>query len=189
MALTLLTLNSQIVSSHLKKAAKTKSIYDDAEFGDEINAMWGAYDLNEYAGGKQKHTNLFSKVYEKVDEMDISQNVGNLMKENEIGNKSFRKLNAIASLEGGAAKLKDNGMVKSTLKLILNDPKKKPKTRVNAAKLAARITDLPVSFQITETDTKKAPKDLNTYIVVPRIKRLFRPDYYVENYKAGNWEP
>ena len=130
----------------------------------------------------------FSKYYEKADNMEITMNTSNLMKGDETTNKSFKKLNAIANnVLGGDRKLKNNGMLKITLKIMLNN-NMKIKQRVDAAKLAARLNDIHVSIQITSNDPNKKPTNLNSYVLVPRIKRIYRPDYYVENYKAGNWD-
>jgi hypothetical protein len=136
-----------------------------------------------------KLTNFFSEnYYDHVNKAEITQNAGNLMENNEKSWKSFRKLNNIMNKvwEGDKA-VKSDGQVKRTLNTILKDQSLKTKTRVEAAKLGARMTDLPVTIQITEPDINRSGKDFTSHVIVPRIHRIYRPDYYVENYKAGNW--
>jgi hypothetical protein len=65
----------------------------------------------------------------------------------------------------------------------------KPELRVAAAKLQTRIFGVPTTIQKTQLKDGKKFKDITSYVVVPRIQRIYRPDYYVENYRAGNWEP
>jgi len=163
-----------------------KSDEDDL-YGEELETVIEAYNKTGKLY-KSKQVDYFSKFYIKADSSEISKNTGNLTKGDEKANKSFRKLWAIAdNTLDGVKKLKSNSTLKKTLKMMLNDNKMKPKSRVDAAKLASRLNDLPVTIQITSDNTNKKPINVDSYVIVPRVNRIFRPDYYVENYKAGNW--
>jgi hypothetical protein len=161
---------------------------EDDSYGENLDTLVETYNrTNKLYSSKQKE--YFSNYYEKADDREIIMNTSNLMKGDETTKKSFRKLNAIANnVIGGDRKLKNNAMLKNTLKLMLNNNNMKAKQRVDAAKLASRLNDMPVSIQVTSNDPNKKPTNLNSYVIVPRIKRIYRPDYYVENYKAGNWD-
>jgi hypothetical protein len=156
---------------------------------DDMNSMALAANLanNLYSG---EHTNLLSdKYYNNVKQEDILMNTAMLLSD---GNKSIQashKLNGIMNkVNGGEDEIKNNQIVKNTLRVILNNPMMKMPTKVAAAKLSARISNLPVSLQTTELNPSKAPKDLSSYIIMPRKERIYRPDYVAENFKAGNWE-
>ena len=173
---------------------KIDDIYDDPEYGDTlegINQLKYNLDYESSKNPKDKKTiNLFSDIYEKPNQVEITANAANLLKDNEDTNKSFIKLNAIINnVKGGLEALKFNPMLKAILTLILNDHSKSHNCRVKAAKLSARLNDIPVTYQLTDPDQKKFPKSVDSYVTVPRTKRLYRNDYYIENYKAGNWEP
>lgn len=171
---------------------KVTDIYDDPEYGDDLEGIVTPLlkiKENEKKKKDKKTTNLFSKIYEKINDAEIAANAANLMKDNEDTVKSYIKLNAIANLKGGKQKLKSNPALKQVLILLLNNPAASIKARTIAAKLSARINDVATTFQMTEPDQKNDPKDFNTYVALPRVKRLYTPDRYVENFKAGNWEP
>jgi len=168
------------------------NIYDDPEYGDDLEGISLPklkLDKEEKDKKKKKQISLFSKIYEKINPLDVLANSANLLKDNEDTNKSFRKLNAIANMKGGKDALKKDVALKGILLLLLNDPSKSINARTKAAQLSARIYDLPTTYQFTEPDQKNAPKNVDSYIAVPRVQRIYRPDYYIENYKAGNWEP
>ena len=134
-----------------------------------------------------QHTNFFSKVYEKITAKDIMPNVGDMMAGGSKEKKAFAKLSAIANQNGGVEELKKNGALKGVLTLLLNNDKKDRDDRVYAAKLVTRMTGVPVTIQRTQKGGTKPHENLDSYIVVPRIQRIYRPDKYIENYKAGNW--
>ena len=183
----LLLIISYIHTNHLRYKQIDPSLHD-AENDDELMALKDTKDLADQLKIKP-HTNFFSdKYYKKPDIAEITQNAANLMGNDEKSWKSFRKLNNVMNkVWKGDDSIKNNPMIKPALNVILNDKSLKTKTRVGAAKLAARMTDIPVSIQITETDTNRSGKDFTSHIVVPRSNRIYRPDYYIENYKAGNW--
>lgn len=159
----------------------------DDEYGNELSAVTEALNFANHMYSDQKHEELLTEF--KVKDKDITMNVGNLLKDDQSTKKSFRRLHAYTdNLIDGTTRLKNNSKLKKTLNIILKDPTKTPETRVGAAKLASRLNDLPVTIQYTQPDTNRSPKNYTTHIIVPRINRIYRPDYYVENYKAGNWQ-
>ena len=115
--------------------------------------------------------------------------VGKIMMNNDKSLRAFAKLNAIANLENGTDILKGNGALIGALKVILMADTFKPEVRVAAAKLQTRIFSVPTTIQKTQLKYGKKFEDITSYVVVPRIQRIYRPDLYVENFKAGNWEP
>jgi len=160
-------------------------IEDSDEYFDDIKGM----DAAEKAlkAFPHKHTNFFSKVYEKITPNDISPSVGDMMAGGTKEKRAFAKLNAMSNFNGGTQQLNMNPALKGALKLIMNDDSKERDDRVLAAKLTTRITGVPVTIQRTQPEDGKPHKILDSYIIVPRVQRIFRPDKYVENYKAGNW--
>lgn len=169
-----------------------KSLYDDDEYGDvlfAINAAQSKVEAKENEEKEKKDINLLSEIYSVPSQPEISTNAGNLLKDNENSKKSFEKLNRIADIYGGKEALKSNETLKNTLKVLLSNNTKSHSVRIMAAKLSSRLYDIPVTYQMTEGDKKNPPKNLNSYIAVPRARRLYQPDYYIENFKAGNWEP
>ena len=78
---------------------KIDDIYDDPEYGDTlegINLLKSNLDYESSKNPKDKKPiNLFSDIYEKPNQVEISANAANLLKDNEDTNKSFIKLNAI----------------------------------------------------------------------------------------------
>ena len=159
----------------------------DEEYGEQLEAVAEAYKKSNNLY-KEKPVNYFSKIYEKPKLLDIVMNTANIVKGDESSTKSFKKLNAIANnLKDGDLLLKANPMLKGALGVILQNNKEKPINRVNAAKLATRLENIPVSIQMVSDSPSKKPTNFDSYVVVPRTKRIYRPDYYIENYKAGNW--
>lgn len=179
--------NTGSVGVKSKHRSRSKGDEDDL-YGEDLDSVVEAFNKSEKLY-KTKQTNYFSDYFTKVDLKEVPQHAGNLMNADQKSVKSFRRLNAIANnVVDGDKKLKSNGTLKSTLKAMLKDNQMKPRFRVDAAKLASRLNDMPVTIQMTSKDVNKKPKNFDTYIVVPRLKRLYRPDYYIENYKAGNWD-
>jgi hypothetical protein len=184
----LIILSLSFIHSTFLRHKQIDPLLKDAENDDELLALKDTKDLVEQLNIKP-HTNFFSdKYYKTPNNIEITQNAANLMGNDEKSWKSFRKLNNVMNkVWKGDESIKNNPLIKPALNVILNDKSLKTKTRVGAAKLAARMTDLPVSIQITETDTNRSGKDFTSHIIVPRSSRIYRPDYYIENYKAGNW--
>ncbi len=177
--------NQAKVENKAKSQRELFDIHQGDEYFDDINGM----DAAERALKKfpHKHTNFFSKVYEKITPTDIVPAAGDMLSGGLKEKTAFAHLNAISNFYGGTDKLKANGALKSALKVITNDDTKERWDRVTAGKLLTRITGVPVTMQRTQRRDGKPHWNLDTYIVVPRIQRIFRPDRYVENYKAGNW--
>ena len=169
---------------------EVKDIYDDSEYGDELEAISAMQAKLDYSKKKKtKQVNMFSDIDSKIPLLEIPLNAANFMKDNIDVNKSYIRLNTIANMKGGKEALKKDMALKGILTVVLMDPSKSHNCRTKAAKLATRIWDIPTTYQMTDPDQKKNPKNVDSYIAVPRVKRIYRPDYYVENYKAGNWEP
>lgn len=128
-------------------------------------------------------------LYDSVDHWDVIDNIGSIINCDEDSQDfSFRKLNFIINnVYDGANILKNNPMLKYTLKIIIDDENNNIDCRVNAAKLLSRLYDIPVSIQTFNPEKERDSKTRDTIVVVPRIQRIFRPDEYIENYKAGNW--
>jgi hypothetical protein len=185
----LLFFTSIILLNFFTKSNSTKLKGDeDEEYGQALDAVIEAYNKSKQLYST-KQVNYFSDHYSKIDDKDISLHTANLMKGDESSTKSFHKLNSIANkLNGADKRLKINPQLTNTLKIMLNDNSMKMKDRVNAAKLVTRLTDLPVTIQMVSDNPEKKPENIDSHIIVPRIKRIYRPDYYVENYKAGNWD-
>lgn len=170
--------------------SEIQNIYEDNEYGDDLEGIITPFlRLQEDEKKDKTQISLFSKIYEKISDAEITANTANLLKDNEDTNKSFFKLNALANLKGGKEKLKSNGNLKDVLKLLLNNPAKSHNARVKAAKLSARLFDIATTYQMTEPDQKNDPKNMDSYIAVPRVKRLYTNDRYIENFRAGNWKP
>ena len=116
-------------------------------------------------------------------------NIANLLKCDKSSERSFMKLNEMANnIRGEAEDLKKNFKLKSVLKIILMDRSFKLSCKINAAKLGSRLFDLPITLQNTGKDPNKDSPNRDTFIVMPRVERIYRPDKYIENYKAGNWD-
>jgi len=160
---------------------------EDEEYGQALDAVIETYNKNKKLYST-KQVNYFSDHYSNIDFKGISLHTANLMKGGPSSEKSFHKLNSIANKVKGADKLlKFHPQLTNTLKLMLNNNSMKINDRVNAAKLVTRLTDIPVTIQMVSDSPDKTPENIDSHIIVPRIKRIYRPDYYVENYKAGNW--
>ena len=139
---------------------------------------------------KNSPIGLLSQIDSKVDIKEINALSANLIKDDKDSKIAFTRLNSIANLYRGKEILKAHGKLNDVLKLILNDKSKSIEIRVMSAKLVCRIHDIPTTFQITEEDNKKrSSSNLDAFVAVPRIQRLYENDKYIENYKAGNWNP
>ena len=160
---------------------------DEDKFLEESEAIEGVYQKasNLY---KTKPKSFFSDIYTEVNPIDVVSSVSNLFKGGAPSRKSLRKIEAIIdNVPDGQDKLNFDPMLKASIAVILNSNTMNIDTRVNAAKIASRLGDVPVSIQITPENTNKPPKNADSFVILPRNGRLYRPDYYVENYKAGNW--
>jgi hypothetical protein len=166
----------------------TQILIEDIEHEDSFAQIEKAASLAEDLYNN-KHTNFFSdKYYDEVNNKEVLKDVALLASNSRQSIVAANKLNAIMNnVVDGEEKLKNNLAVKAALKGVLNNPLLKPKTRVAAAKLASRLTNLPVSLQTTEPNTNEKAKDLSSYIIMPNKGRIFRPDKFAENVKAGNW--
>jgi hypothetical protein len=172
-----------------KNKNKDDSYLDEDEYGNELSSLSNALDLaiNLYPKKDKKKSEKYLKE-RKLKDSEVTPHIANLMKDNKDSKKSFIKLNEFMDLfVDGKAILKRNPQLKKTLGLIVKDQKMKMETRVYASKLATKLYDIPVTIQYTQPDTSKSPVDYSTIVTVPRIQRLYRPDYYAENIKAGNW--
>lgn len=177
-SLILILLSVYMKCSFLKKS--------DERDDDDMNAIMEAFKQTEKLY-KNKQTKLLSDIYDKVNPLEVATSTANMLSARE-GKKNFTKLNAIANnVYEGDKKLKDNYLVKGALTVMLNNPQLQMDSRIQAAKLATRLTNLPTTIQMTSLDPNKKLEDANTHIIMPRLKRIYRPDYYIENYKAGNW--
>jgi hypothetical protein len=158
---------------------------DSADMAEPFNEVNNAID-NLYTGG---HTNFFSdQYYNTVKEDDIIKNTALLMSNTKLSTKAGHRLEGIMNnVYNAEDQVKNNDVLKNSLRTVLNNPFMNVKTKVAAAKLEARMTNLPVSMQTTQPNINKAPKDLQSYIVMPSKERIYRPDEVVENLKAGNW--
>jgi hypothetical protein len=161
---------------------------NDDEYNDDLYGIAQSNTLLK-SFPEKKHTGFFSKIYKDVSMKDIMPSVGKIMMNNDKSIKAFAKLNAIANLDKGTETLKGNGALIGALKVILMADTFKPEVRVAAAKLQTRLFGVPTTIQKTQLKDGKKFKDITSYVIVPRIQRIYRPDYYIENYKAGNWEP
>jgi hypothetical protein len=162
-------------------------IDEDEDYGQALDAVIETFNKSKKLYSN-KPVNYFSNHYSKIDFPGISLHTANLMKGGPSSVKSFHKLNSIANKVNGADKiLKFHPQLTNTLKIMLNNNSMKINDRVNAAKLVTRLTDIPVTIQMVSSSPDKTPDNIDSHIIVPRIKRIYRPDYYVENYNAGNW--
>ncbi len=138
---------------------------------------------------KEKITPFYSQIYTEIKTKDLAFAAANLYRKGEKSERALRKINAIINnVPDGQQKLKGNGLIQAATKVLLNLNKSDPGTRVNAAKIATRLSDIPTTLQITSENPEKEPKNVDSYIVLPRTQRIFRQDKYIENYKAGNWD-
>lgn len=182
----LICVNEVCFSLMIKNKFKTK-LYDDL-YGEELNAITEAFNASNKLYSN-KHTNLFSDTYTKLDKKEVTSYASNLMKGDKTTAESFRKLNDLANkVNGGDDELKNNGLLNKTLKVMLKDPSMKIDNRIKAAQLATRLTNVPVTIQMTSQSTSKKPKNFDAYVIVPRATRIYRPDKLIENFKAGNWD-
>jgi hypothetical protein len=194
-SVTLLVISSIIlVTTTFKLRQNNKKHYfcpncqDDDKFLEEAQAIKEVYTKasNLY---KTKKKSFFSDIYTDVNQIDVVASVANLFRSGMPSNRSLRKLSAIAdNVPDGQDKLKNNPLLKGAVTVMLNLNMMNSDARVNAAKIASRLNDVPVSIQMTAEDPEKAPKNADSFIIVPRKSRLYRPDIYVQNYKAGNWD-
>ena len=138
---------------------------------------------------ENQNVSLIADKLNTPDQIEISSNAANLLSSKEKANKSFYRLNRIASLYKGVEALKSNSLLKNILKMLLKDTLKSLDIRTKAAQLTTRISDIPTTIQTSEPDKLKNNEDLTSVVVLPRINRIYMPDKYVENIKAGNWEP
>ena len=101
----------------------------------------------------------------------------------------FFKLNSYANnVYNGVDVLKNNSLLKSSLMIILKNPSFNMQCRLLAGKLSARLYSMPISIQTAGKNPNKISPNKDTYVIMPRVQRLYRADKYIEEYNNGNWE-
>ena len=179
-----------IRSIQFKNRKQVNKIDIDDEYGEELNAISNSMSqidsMNKITPKPEK---TFSDIYSKPKKSEVIMNIANLLKCDKSSERSFMKLNEMANnIRGEAEDLRKNFKLKSVLKIILMDRSFKLSCKINAAKLGSRLFDLPITLQNTGKDPNKDSPNRDTFIVMPRVERIYRPDKYIENYKAGNWD-
>lgn len=185
------------LKSKAKFKGKLKSKIKDPNFNDlslkeELNAVNSAEDklksmMNTKDNDKQKIS--FVNIYEDNILLNLIPHIANIIKCDESSDKSFSEINnMLNNIPGAVDKLKKDNKLKVALKIILSMDNYDIKCRVKAAELGSRIYDIPMSIQLFNSDLDKSSRVMNTYVVMPRNQRIYRPDEYIENFKAGNWE-
>ena len=179
-----------ILSLKIKKIKQINEVDINDEYGEELNAISNSMSqidsMNKITPKPEK---TFSDIYSKPKKSEVIMNIANLLKCDKSSERSFMKLNEMANnIRGEAEDLKKNLKLKSVLKIILMDRSFKLSCKINAAKLGSRLFDLPITLQNTGKDPNKDSPNRDTFIVMPRVERIYRPDKYIENYKAGNWD-
>lgn len=189
-------IRSKSSSRAKSKIDDVRTIYEDSDYGDALEAIGiqeeklTKKEESQLKKDLKKGFALMSDIDLKPDDSEISANANAFNKDsNPVSLKAFVRLNRIADIVDGKEALKKNSNLKQILKAILSNKSKSPELRVMAAKLSARIYDIPTTFQYTNENALKPAKNLSSYIAVPRIRRLYENDKYIENYRAGNWEP
>lgn len=169
---------------------QVNKIDSEDEYGEELNAITNSMsqiDIMSKITPKPEKT--FSEIYSKPKKIEVTMNIANLLKCDESSEKSFMKLNEMANnIREEAEELKKNFRLKSILKIILMDRSFNLSCKINAAKLGSRLFDLPITLQNTGKNPNKDSPNRDTFIIMPRVERIYRPDRYIENYKAGNWD-
>lgn len=159
------------------------------EYGEDLNTIESTMNQIEKMSKNINIKEIINKDEFEINNKDITMHIANLFRCDEVSAKSFYKLNSIANNKyKGSDNLKANSNLKKVLKIILSDRSFKMPCRVNAAKLATRLFDIPVTIQTTGKDPNKDSPTRDSYIIMPRVTRLYRPDKEIENYKAGNWD-
>ncbi len=159
------------------------------EYGEDLNTIESTMNQIEKMSQKRTIKEIINKDEFEIDNRDITMHIANLLRCDDASNKSFYKLNSIANNKyKGSDKLKGNSKLKKVLKIILADRSFKMPCRVDAAQLATRLFDIPVTIQTTGKDPNKDSPTRDSYIIMPRVDRLYRPDKEIEKYKAGNWD-
>ena len=145
--------------------------------------------VNQLHLTNQNESLLYSNIYSNINAQNLIYHIINLYRCDHIAYKSFFKLNSYANnVYNGVDVLKNNSLLKSSLMIILKNPSFNMQCRLLAGKLSARLYSMPISIQTAGKNPNKISPNKDTYVIMPRVQRLYRADKYIEEYNNGNWE-